>query len=184
MLLKLLILIFILYVINFLISKREILKNNKQTNYIEIHKERIKNYKDISKILFIPEIKYYNPEAYNDCVEYIDAFLENYEIIKIDASKASYLYDNMIDNKKYILNSLMSLSIRIPDEYNLRDVIRDMENILDDYLYEVYKIYKEYIEINGYDYTTKLIYNMSQPDAYNLDDNIVEPGKKLLFNRI
>lgn len=184
MLLKFLSLIAILYIINYLISKKQIKNNTNKTIYVENYKDRIKNYKDVSNILFLPEIKYYNPEAYNECVEYLDAFLETYEIIQIDPSKASYLYDNMIDDKKYILNSLMSVSIKIPDEYNLIEVIQDMENILDNYLREVYEIYKKYIDENGYDYTTKLIYKTSQPDAFNIDDNIIEPGKKLLFNRV
>ena len=90
----------------------------------------------------------------------------------------------MIDDKKYILNSLMSVSINIPYEYNLTDVIRDMEDILNKYLHNVYEIYKKYIDENGYDYNTKMIYEKQQPDAFNIDDNIIEPGKKLLFNRI
>ena len=184
MLLKIFILIFILYVINYTISKKENKIKDNETIYIESNKERIQNYKDIVDILFLPEIKYYNPEAYNDCIEYIDAFLETYEIIKIDPSKASYLYDNMIDDKKYILNSLMSVSLRIPYEYNLTDVINDMENILNKYLSDVYNIYIKHIDENGYNCTTKLIYKIPQPDAFNIDDNIVEPGKKLLFNRI
>ena len=184
MLVKLIILIFILYIINYIVSKNNKKLLDDKLTYIESNKNRIQKYEDVSNILFIPEIKYYNPQAYNDCVEYIDAFLETYEIIKIDPSKASYLYDNMIDDKKYILNSLISVSIRIPDEYNLSDVIQDMETILDKYILEVYYIYKDYIDKNGYDYTTKLIYKSHHPEAYNIDDNIAEPGKKLLFNRV
>lgn len=184
MLLKLLILIFILYIINYYIQKNINENIEKKTTYIEEHTDRIKNYKDVLDILFLPEVKYYNPQAYNDCVEYIDAFLETYEIIQIDPSKASYLYDNMVDDKKYILNSLMSVSIKIPDEYNLIEVINDMNNVLDKYLDDVYEIYKKYIDENGYNYMTKLIYKTKQPDAFNIDNNIIEPGKKLLFNRV
>ena len=184
MLLKIIILICILYVINYIFTKKQKKIEDEKLTYIETGKKRIEKYKDISDILFLPEVKYFNPEAYNDCVEYIDAFLELYEIIQIDHSKASYLYYNMIDDKKYILNSLMSVSINIPYEYNLTDVIRDMEDILNKYLHNVYEIYKKYIDENGYDYNTKMIYEKQQPDAFNIDDNIIEPGKKLLFNRI
>jgi len=182
---KIIILIIILYIINYYISKNENNRDEKKLTYVENdkNKDRIKNYKDISNLLFIPEIKYYNTQAYNEIIEYFDAFLECYEIIKIDPSKASYLYTNMIDDKKYILNSLLSTSIKIPYEFNLSDVIDDFTEILDKYLSEVYDIYNDYININGYDYTTNVIY-LNHPDAYNIDDNIVEPGNKLLFNRI
>jgi hypothetical protein len=183
MLLKLIILIGILYIINYYISNKKNNTDDKKLTYIESGKDRIKNYKDVANVLFIPEVKYYNPQAYNDCVEYMDAFLENYELIKIDPSKAAYLYDNMLDDKKYIINSILSVSIKIPFEYNLTDVIDNMNEILDKYLLEVYNIYNDYLDKNGYDSTTNIIH-LNHPDAFNIDDNIVEPGKKLLFNRL
>lgn len=183
MLIKLIILIGILYIINYYISNKKNNTDDKKLTYIESGKNRIKNYKDVSDALFIPEVKYYNPQAYNDCVEYMDAFLECYELIKIDPSKAAYLYDNMVDDKKYIMNSVISVSIKMPYEYNLTDVINNMNDIMDKYLLEVYNIYKDYLDKNGYDITTNIIH-LDHPDAYNFDDNIVEPGKKLLFDRI
>ena len=183
MLLKLIILIGILYVINYYISNKKNNTNEKKLTYIESGKDRIRNYKDVSDALFIPEVKYYNSQAYNDCVEYVDAFLECYELIKIDPSKAAYLYDNMVDDKKYIMNSVISVSIKMPYEYNLKDVIDNINEILDKYLLEVYNIYNDYLDKNGYDITTNII-NLDHPDAYNFDDNIVEPGKKLLFDRV
>ena len=183
MLIKLIILIGILYIINYYISNKKNNTDDKKLTYIESGKDRIKNYKDVSDALFIPEVKYYNPQAYNDCVEYMDAFLECYELIKIDPSKAAYLYDNMVDDKKYIMNSVISVSIKMPYEYNLTDVVNNMNDIIDKYLLEVYNIYKDYLDKNGYDITTNIIHP-NHPDAYNFDDNIVEPGKKLLFDRI
>lgn len=183
MLLKLIVLIGILYVINYYISNKKNNTNEKKLTYIESGKDRIRNYKDVSDALFIPEVKYYNSQAYNDCVEYVDAFLECYELIKIDPSKAAYLYDNMVDDKKYIMNSVISVSIKMPYEYNLKDVIDNINEILDKYLLEVYNIYNDYLNNNGYDITTNIIH-LNHPDAYNFDDNIVEPGKKLLFDRV
>ena len=183
MILKIIILIIILYLI--------IKNNNKQQNisdaiklkHLENDTSRIQNNKKILNIIFDQELKYYNPEAYNECVEYIDAFLEKYDFIKIDPRRASFLYNNMLDDKKYIINSLLSITMRIPTEYNLKDVINDMDETLDEYLLEVYNIYQQYLNKSGYDYTTNMIY-LNHPDPYNIDENIIEPGKKLLFNRV
>ena len=58
-----------------------------------------------------------------------------------------------------------------------------MTNILDKQLQDVYDIHEKYIKENGMNYKIKLIVpNML--DGYNVDDNLLEPKKKLLFNQI
>jgi len=89
----------------------------------------------------------------------------------------------MIDRKKNIINTLISFRIRLPDEYNINDVINDMNEILDDYIKEVDIIHENYIKNNGINYTTKL-YKLNDYDAYNIDVNPVMPKEKLLFNRL
>jgi len=184
MLLNLILLIIFIIIIKYYINKNKINIDDEKIKFLNANIDyRIHNEKRIFDLVFCPEYKYYNPEAYHEIIDYLNAFLEIYEIIKIDPSRSSDLYQNMLDNKKYIINSLISMSIRLPIEYNIKKYTDEMDEALQYYLIEVNKIHEEYLRENGFDCTTKLIF-LNHPDGYNLDDNIIEPGKKLLFNRV
>jgi hypothetical protein len=79
------------------------------------------------------------------------------------------------------MNTLISFEIKLPKEYNVKDVINDMCNALDKHLHEVYIIHENYIKRNGMDYTINIIIP-NRPDGYNIDKNILEPSKTLNFN--
>jgi hypothetical protein len=100
---------------------------------------------------------YYNEEAYEEMVEELENFLVLFRSVNIDNSYGGVFYDLMIDKKRSILNNLRSIGIKIPNEYNLNSALNDLEAILDNYLDETYNLYKNYIQKNGYDYTTKMI---------------------------
>ncbi len=79
------------------------------------------------------------------------------------------------------MNTLISFEIKLPQEYNVKDVINDMCNVLDKHLHEVYLIHENYIKSKGMDYTVNIIIP-NRPDGYNIDKNILEPNKRLYFN--
>jgi hypothetical protein len=185
MIYKLLLLIIIIYGIYYLNDRYEQYLKKRKIDIIKNNKiNRIYDDKRIVDILYSIQTYYrYNQEAFEELIKNLELFLELYELIKIDNDKSNDLYFNMIDRKKNIINTLISFRIRLPDEYNINDVINDMNEILDDYIYKVNKIHENYVKQNGINYTTK-IYNLNDYDAYNVDHNLVMPKEKLLFNRI
>ena len=128
---------------------------NKRNDFFEIQKPE----NDIVTkfLLKIQLYYYYNEEAYEEMVEELENFLVLFRSINIDNSYGGVFYDLMVDKKRSILNNLRSIGIKIPDEYNLKTALNDLEAILDDYLDKAYNLYKNYIQKNGYDHTTKMI---------------------------
>jgi len=185
MIYKLLLLIIIIFGIYYLNTRYNQLLDKRKIDIIKTNKiNRISSDKRIVDILFSIQSYYrYNQEAFEELIKNLELFLELYELIKIDNDKSNDLYFNMIDRKKNIINTLISFRIRLPDEYNINDVINDMNEILDDYIKEVDIIHENYIKNNGINYTTKL-YKLNDYDAYNIDVFPVMPKEKLLFNRL
>ena len=186
MIIQVILMIIFLYLLNYFISRNTQILNNRKTDFMRLNDDRLERISHNQKLLdliYCPEYKYYNPEAYQEIIDYLDAFLELFELIQIDPSRSSDLYQSMVDNKKYIINSLISMSIRLPVEYDIKKFTDEFDKELQKYLIEANNIHEEYLKNNGFDCRTKLIF-LNHPDAYNLDDNFVEPGKKLLFNRV
>ena len=187
LLIKLLALIIIIYLIDYVLKKKKEKIDEKKHKLIKINKKnKIINYKDIFDILFnIEGYYYYNHQAYLDLLKHTETFLEIYELIKIDNHYATNLNDNLVDLKKEIMNTLISFEISLPSEYNLTDIINDYSKTLDKYLYEVYLLHEDYIKKNGIDYTIKLIKDVTHehPVPYNNDHNIVDPTRHTYFDR-
>jgi len=187
LLIKLIALIIIIYLIDYVLKKKKEKIDEKKHKLIKINKKnKIINYKDIFDILFnIEGYYYYNHQAYLDLLKHTETFLEIYELIKIDNHYATNLNDNLVDLKKEIMNTLISFEISLPSEYNLTDIINDYSKTLDKYLYEVYLLHEDYIKKNGIDYTIKLIHDVTHehPVPYNNDHNIVDPTRHTYFDR-
>jgi hypothetical protein len=186
MIIQVILMIIFLYLLNYFVTRNTQILNNRKTDFMRLNDDRLERISHNQKLLdliYCPEYKYYNPEAYQEIIDYLDAFLELFELIQIDPSKSSDLYQSMVDNKKYIINSLISMSIRLPVEYDIKKFTDEFDKELQKYLIEANYIHEEYLKNNGFDCRTKLIF-LNHPDGYNLDDNFVEPGKKLLFNRV
>lgn len=186
MIIQVILMIIFLYLLNYFVTRNTQILNNRKTDFMRLNDDRLERISHNQKLLdliYCPEYKYYNPEAYQEIIDYLDAFLELFELIQIDPSRSSDLYQSMVDNKKYIINSLISMSIRLPVEYDIKKFTDEFDKELQKYLIEANNIHEEYLKNNGFDCRTKLIF-LNHPDGYNLDDNFVEPGKKLLFNRV
>lgn len=185
MLLKLILLFAIIFAIYYINDKYNNYINKRKLNIIKTAKiKRIADDKRIIDIIYSIQTYYhYNQQAFEELIKNLELFLELYELIRIDHDKSNDLYFNMIDRKKNIMNVLLTYRIRLPYEYNISDVMNDMNDILDDYLHRVYDIHEQYIRDNKINYTTKL-YSLNEYDAYNIDRNPIMPNEKLLFNRL
>lgn len=182
---KIITLIVIIFIINYIINKKKEILVKKKQNIVKINNgNRILNEKDILDIVYnIEGYYYYNQEAFIDMIKYLENFLEMIELCNIDPHYSNKLYYNLLDLKKLILNTLISFEIKLPIEYNVTDVVNDMKEVLDKYLNDIYISHENYIKENGIDNSIKLIIPR-ELDAYNNDYNIFEPNKKLYFNRM
>ena len=184
MIIKILTLLIILFTINYIIKKKKNVLKKKKEKLIRINNaDRIIEHEDILNILYsIEGYYYYNQQAYIDLIKYLENFLEIVDLCNIDEHYSTNLYPNLRDLKKLIMNTLLSFEIKLPQEYNVKDVIQDMCSVLDKHMHEVYMIHENYIKQKGMDYTVNIIIP-NRPDGYNIDNNILEPTKKLYFNK-
>lgn len=180
---KILTIVIILFIINYIIKKKKNILKKKKEKLIKINNaDRIIKHIDILNILYsIEGYYYYNQQAYIDLIKYLENFLEIVDLCYIDQHYSTNLYVNLRDLKKLIMNTLVSFEIKLPQEYNIKDVITDMCDVLDKHMHEVYLIHENYIKSKGMDYTVNLIIP-NRPEGYNIDNNILEPSKKLYFN--
>ncbi len=184
-LIKIITVIIIFAIIKYILDKKKYALNKKKVKLVKLNNaNKILDYKDILDIIYSIEGYYYhNQQGFIELINYLETFLEIIELIKIDPHYSTNLYANLRDLKKNILNTLISIEIKLPIEYNINDVVNDMNDILDKYINEIYLIHENYIKEKGMDYTVKII-KRNDLDGYNVDDNILEPNKKLLFNRV
>ena len=184
MIIKILTLLIVLFTINYIIKKKKNVLKKKKEKLIKINNAyRIIKHEDILNILYsIEGYYYYNQQAYIDLIKYLENFLEIVDLCYIDEHYSTNLYPNLRDLKKLIMNTLLSFEIKLPQEYNVKDVIQDMCAVLDKHMHEVYIIHENYIKRKGMDYTVNIIIP-NRPDGYNIDNNILEPTKKLYFNK-
>jgi hypothetical protein len=183
MIIKILTLLIILFIVNYIIKKNKTILKKKKQKLIKMNNaDRIIKHEDVLNILYsIEGYYYYNQQAYTDLIKYLENFLEIIDLCHIEEHYSTNLYPNLRDLKKLIMNTLISFEIKLPQEYNVQDVIVDMCNVLDKYLHQVYLIHENYIKNKGMDHTVNIIIP-NRPDGYNIDTNILEPNKKLHFN--
>ncbi len=182
---KIITVVIIFFIIFYYLNKKKQKLNNRKTKLVKLNNaDRILDDKNLLDIIYsIEGYYYYNQQAFGELIKYLESFLEIIELIRIDDHYSTNLYGNLRDLKKLIINTLISIEIKLPPEYNINDVVNDMQQILDKYIDEVYLIHENYIKRKGMDHTVKII-KRNDLDGYNGDNSIFEPNKKLLFNRI
>jgi len=145
-----------------------------QTN--NIHK-----YKDITDFVFsIQDFYSYNPQVFEHMVQTIDIFFDVYENSMIDISLAGENYAIAERRKQIALNDLHSIIIIIPSSKKLiaklDDSVISLEELLNEYLIQIYEKNKEYIQDRGFFNNTKIIelnikpYNTSKDEPVNYFD--------------
>lgn len=138
--------------------QKEIIKNTfPKSKYIDDY-----NNLTFRNFLFLnQEFYYYNPQAWIELITHIDKFLEIYNDITIDISKAGILYNSMKDLRDKSVESLVSIKISCPDKRTVIEKINisinELERIMNKYLFDVYVKNEINIKNNGYDNHTVII---------------------------
>jgi hypothetical protein len=151
----------------FFYKEKQLEKSYKNIIYPKISKELNKTeHRKLTEFIFKIQLFYdYNPPAFEEMKQQIEDFIILYKGANVNYKYAGVFYELMIDKKALILNNLRSINIKIPKEYNINDALNDLEILLDEYLDNIYYMYQNYIQKNGYTYNTKLINKKEM--AYN-----------------
>ena len=145
---------------------------------------------EIYNFLFsVQEFYNYNPQNYTKMIINIDKLLLIYKDIKIDNKLAGIYYYSIKDLKYEILNLFQSFIYKIPSDDNniikkYNEAKYKLEEILDKYTDEIYKLNKEYIIQNGINYTTTFLSNekLNHPnnESFGNPEKIIEKINKII----
>ena len=130
--------------------QNEIVKNTfPKSKYINDY-----NNKSFENFLFLnQEFYYYNPQVWINIISNIDKFLEIYEDVIIDSSRAGISYNQMKDLRDLCVKDLISIKINCPDNKDvLKKInlsINELEQLMNKYLFDVYVKNVKYIKQNG-----------------------------------
>jgi hypothetical protein len=138
----------------------EIYKQKKES--IRPKPKKIQNYDELTDYLYsVQDLYGYNPPAFEELVDNIDALLEVYEESKLLPELAGNNYSIAETRKHNALNALHSIIHNIPSSHNLIDKFVDsmrvLEILLEKYLNEIYYINEEKIMKEGYNNNTRII---------------------------
>ncbi len=133
--------------------------------------KKIADKNDIIDLLFsIQDLYPYNPEAYEEMVDNIDAFMTIYDIIKTDPVFCEYYYQIGESKKSNAINALQSLIFNLPNNKIVEDKLtrayKRLDTILTKYINELYKICDNDLTTKGFDITRKII--NTGPKEYNV----------------
>jgi hypothetical protein len=152
-------------------------ENNKiKLNEIKPRPKNINEHSEIIDFLFsIQDFHIYNPQAYEEMIDYIDIFFSIYESIKITPKNNNKFFSIIEQRKHDALNSLHSLIFTIPSDKNMTNKlnisINTLEELLNKYLNEIYHIHNEYLYNTGYNIEHKPLENNIGPKANNFYKN-------------
>jgi hypothetical protein len=107
--------------------------------------KKIQNYDDIVDFLFsIQDIYVYNPAVYENIVDSIESFLVVYEETKISQEQSGINYSVLEKQKHDALNALHAMIYNTPTTNDMtikvERAIEILDNIMNKYLDEIYKI--------------------------------------------
>lgn len=131
-------------------EKREKLDN------IQPRPLHIKGHDDILNLFFsIQDFYHHNPQAYEETIDNVDAFLTIYDIVFKNTPFCEYNYQIAESKKNNALNALHSIIFSLPDNKLVIDKLtrahKRLETILNIYLNELYDKCHHTLIKNGYD---------------------------------
>lgn len=143
----------------------------KKVNTITPKLNRTVAYEAVTNLIFtIQDMYRYNPLAFYEIVQRIEAFFELYEKIEIDHTIAHREIDRLIDHRRNILNCMHSLLFSLPNDMNIRyksdRTIGDMNTELTRYIDHVSYLIDDQIYKNGYTNSTKLFEPIKPSNRY------------------
>lgn len=138
-----------------------------------IHERR-----DATNFLFsIQDLRMYNPQAYDEGVEFMDRFFEYRKILDSEPDRCYTYYGLMENARRDSLNAFKSIIHSLPEDRRVRAKLNRATEILDEifvrYLDQVSYIIDDHVYHNGYSINTKIPDYGAKP--YNEYDDILEP---------
>jgi hypothetical protein len=118
--------------------------------------KKIKNYPDLTNFVFsIQDFYVENPQAFEDMLDNLDAFLALYENAVTEPKLANKTFKFAEIKKHNALNSLQSIIYNMPTDKistnKLSVAVRTLEQLLNNYLEKMYHMSQESVYKNGYD---------------------------------
>ncbi len=131
---------------------------------------KIKSNERLVDFLFsIQDMYQYNPQAYEEMVDNIEAFLTIYDTIMKGVRLYDYYYEIAGDKKENAVNALQSIIYKVPSSkgvmYKLTRAHKRLETILTDIINEIYDKCKEYRISHGTTIHNKVL--LDNPKPYN-----------------
>src|ERR1700744_1927848 len=128
---------------------------NLKSDYIRPHPIKLQYYKDLVDFVFsIQDLYHTNPPAYEEMVDNIDDFLTVYEESHIVPELSGQNYSLAESKKLRAVNALQSLIFNIESSPiligKLNHATHKLDEILDDYLGELYELNTREILKNGW----------------------------------
>lgn len=126
---------------------------------------------DIIDFLFsIQDFYQYNPQAYEEMIDNIDAFMESRDIIYLDTKFCEQYYQIAVDKKANAVNALQSLIFTIPVNVQITDKLdrahERLETLLTKHINELYDECQKDLIVNGLNVQKTII--PTGPKAYNI----------------
>jgi len=124
-----------------------------------------------------------NPQVYRNILNNLNSFIELYQICLINTQITNRLYSNLQNLRKEILNDFISISIKDKSNSNITPIINDLNNILNEYINNIYLIHEDMLLKNGLNYNTKL-FTKNNIDGYNNFQDYFTPDIPHSYYRI
>lgn len=137
--------------------------------------KKLKSYDDVLDLIFsVQDFYRYNPQAYEELIDNIDAFFVIYEKIFITQYLCEDNYQIADSKKQNALNSLHSMIYQLPNNKIMTDKLnrahKRLETLLNRYLNEIHDKCREKIIKRGRDINTRAI--NTGPKEYNTYFNV------------
>ena len=144
---------------------------NTKLQSIKPQPKNLEKESNIIDFLFsVQELYNYNPQAYEELVDALDAFILLNEVIKEGDRFCENDYEIAVTKKHSALNALHSIIHTTPSEINFNNKFNRsllvLEEILNQYLDDMYKICNEKVINEGYNIERKIIDRGPKPAEY------------------
>mgnify|MGYP004001531629 CR=1 FL=1 len=144
---------------------------NTKLQSIKPQPENLEKESNIIDFLFsVQELYNYNPQAYEELVDALDSFILLNDVIKEGDRFCENDYEIAVTKKHSALNALHSIIHTTPSEINFNNKFNRsllaLEEILNQYLDDMYKICDEKVINEGYNIERKIIDRGPKPSEY------------------
>lgn len=149
-------------------------QNDIKATYIKPEPQLINDHPDLIDFFFtIQELHDYNPEAYEEMIDNVEAMLRLYKDIDKITHKCEDRYQIAESKIRNAVNALHSIIFSLENNKIINKLNRShrkLNKILNSYLLKMFKKCEDIRLVNGYNSDTKLI-DFDKPKPYNTYDD-------------